>query len=177
MVVPSNDKPVNIAVSGVLKKSGHQVKNESSLFTELTLANAHRGEQLNTPHHAAAASVLPPSVLQSSGDNLEAVDDIHGREDEFEESGLRASWWHTSDPSEPLRHTVYSKEKRQQRHCFSEGDEVDGGSAASLGASSVYSCASTNESITSGVGSDVLDCQKLMKLINQPTSFKVSVAS
>ena len=79
------------------------------------------------------------------------------------------------DSSQSLSYTSWSRDlpglRSRSRGHLSRGASTDNDLEGSVEGSSIYSAASTSDSLTSAGGmSDVLDCQKLGKLINQPTN-------
>ncbi|KAK7501393.1 hypothetical protein BaRGS_00007518, partial [Batillaria attramentaria] len=142
--------------------------NERPLSEELALAGL-RGElQSSTPRYPAGqvpVTSVPRLMLQRPTMDTGSPDGTRSSGDELDDE--------RSSPYSPWGRDMASG-GAGARHRFtpSAGDEGDFGSGASVEESSVYSCASTTDSITSGSSSEILDCHKLIKLINQPTMFK-----
>ena len=150
-------------------------KNEIPLSEELALATMQRAAQSSTPRYTvsqAAVTSVPRLALTRATLDTSSVDGSRGSGDELEHDGdrlLAYSSWSRELPG--------SRPRQRHRHHHHqpglEGDDGEGGSGTSMEGSSVYSCASTTDSIGSSGSSELLDCHKLMKLINQPTIFKV----
>ena len=125
-----------------------------------------------------------------SGDEL--VEGEEAERDDDDRPLTYSSWSRELPPaaasfSRGARHHPHPHHHHHHHHRYHygygygvDGEDGEGGSGASLEGSSVYSsCPSTSDSIASGSGSggsssELLDCHRLMKLINQPTVFKVS---
>ncbi|KAL8593166.1 hypothetical protein ACOMHN_009821 [Nucella lapillus] len=107
-------------------------------------------------------------TLRRATVDTSSVDGSRGSGDELErdDRSLSYSSWSRELPAASSLRTGRGRVPRQQ---YPGTDEESG---ASVEGSSVYSCASTSDSITSGSGSPLLDYHKLIKLINQPTVLK-----
>ena len=153
------------------KDKGRGRKNETPLSEELAMASLRM-----TPHSSSTSSIprtslgqVPRLALQGPTVDTSSVEGSRGSVDELERDDrpLNYSSWSRQLPSSS------SRGSRRRHYPGTDGEE--GGSGTSVEGSSVYSCASTSDSIASGGGgsSDLLDYHKLLKLINQPTVFKV----
>lgn len=142
--------------------------NEKPLSEELAVAGMQGELHSSTPRYPspqASAAAIPKLTLRRATLDAGNQDGAKSSGDEVDED--------RGSPFSPWGRDL-SRGGARYRYNPSLGEEGDAGSGASLEDSSVYSCASTSDSIASGSNSDLLDCHKLIKLINQPTLFKVT---
>ncbi|KAK7111690.1 serine-rich adhesin for platelets-like isoform X2 [Littorina saxatilis] len=155
-----------------------QRKNETPLSEELALASIPGGaaQASSTPRYASHHTVfsVPKLSLRKPTLDSSSVDGSRGSGDELEhdDRALSYSSWSRELPMSLPRGGGGVPRHHHRYYPGVEGEVGDGGSGASIEGSSVYSCASTTDSIASGGSTELLDCQKLIRLINQPTLFK-----
>ena len=154
-------------------------KKETSLSEELALASLQGAQQSSTMRYPVSQAAMPSvprlALTQATLDSRSVDGSRGGSCDELEQEGPDTLLSYTSWSRElPVPQPRQLHHHRHHHYPGVEGEEGEGGSGTSLEGSSVYSCASTSDSIGSSSSSELLDCHKLMKLINQPTIFKVS---